>query len=121
MDRRIAYVIIAFVSAILFFVSVGLANWLSGTNPVVGPLILTAGLVVLLGGVFLILVVAMGDSWTEIAAAVTVTAAAILAIAGVLYYYANVGGWAPFIATVGMTFSVALAAVLLFDLISGST
>lgn len=131
MDRRIIYVIIALLSAALFFMAVGYASWGCAGSPLADPckqierlhttgaLLLTAGLVILLGGIFLILLVVMGDSWTEIAAAVATTAAAILAIAAVFYFYDKTNIWSPFIATIAMTLSIALAAVLLFDLISG--
>ncbi|KAH9280836.1 hypothetical protein ECG_07271 [Echinococcus granulosus] len=133
MDRRIAYIIIALVAAILFFVAIGYSGWVcsgsilgpnclkSKVNEATGALLLTAGLLVLIAGIFLILLVVTGTRWSEIASAIIATLAAIMAIAGVFYYLDHMKIWSPFIATIAMSLSVALAAILLFDLITGST
>ncbi len=130
MARQIGYCVIAFFSAFLFFLAVGYSGWpcagsiLSETcrktqrYEVTGALLLTAGLVVLVCAIILILVIVLGGGWTDITAAVLATIAAILSIAGVFYFYDAGSQWSPFIATIAMSFSVALAAILLFDLIS---
>ncbi|KAL5105439.1 hypothetical protein TcWFU_009646 [Taenia crassiceps] len=132
MDRRVAYIIIALVAALLFFVAIGYHGWGCGdsilgpgcirnkVNEVTGALLLTAGLLVFLAAIFLILLVVTESSWSEIASAIIASVAAILAIAGVFYYLDSRKFWSPFIATIGMSLSVALAAILLFDLITGS-
>ena len=79
---------------------------------------MTAGLLILLAGIFLIVLVAMDEDWAEIAGAVFAVLAAIIAIAGVFYYLANTATWSPFIATIAMSLTVAVAAILLFDLIT---
>ncbi|VDM34462.1 unnamed protein product [Hydatigera taeniaeformis] len=131
MDRRIGYIIIALVAALLFFVAIGYHGWACGDsilssnclrfkiNEVTGALLLTAGLLILVAGIFLIVLVLTETSWSEIAAAVIAIVAAILAIAGVFYYLDHMGMWSPFIATIAMSLSIALAAILLFDLITG--
>ena len=130
MDRRIAYIIVALLAALLFFLAVGYNGWGCGdsilgtncikvkVNEITGALLLTAGLLILLASIFLILVVALGDSWTEIVSAVFATLAAIIGIAGVFYYLDSHGNWSPFIATIAMSLTVALAAILLFDVIT---
>lgn len=132
MDRRIVYIIIALLAALLFFVAIGYSGWACGesilgphcikfkVNETTGALLLTAGLLILIAGIFLIVLVVTGTSWSEIASAVVATVAAILAIAGVFYYLDHMKIWSPFIATIAMSLSVALAAILLFDLITGS-
>ncbi|CDI96990.1 expressed conserved protein [Echinococcus multilocularis] len=133
MDRRVAYIIIALVAAILFFVAIGYNGWGCGdgilgpnclrskVNEVTGALLLTSGLLVLIAIVFLILLVATEASWSEIASTVIATLAAIIALAGVFYYLDHRQIWSPFIATIAMSLTVALAAILLFDLITSNT
>ncbi|VDD82626.1 unnamed protein product [Mesocestoides corti] len=123
----------AFVAAFFFFLAVGYSGWpCSGSilaEPcsrtfylqTTGAILLTAGLVVFVGAIILILVVTMGDSWTEIVSAVLVTIAAILSIAGVFYYLHTTNQWSPFFSTIAMTLTVALASMLLYDLISSHT
>ncbi|VDK24299.1 unnamed protein product [Taenia asiatica] len=130
MDRRLGYVFVALVAAILFFVAIGYNGWECGdsilgpkcinlkVHEITGALLLTAGLIILLAAVFLILVVTNGSSWTEIASTVAATIASIIAIAGVFYYLNSRNLWSPFIATTAMSLTVALAAILLFDLIT---
>lgn len=130
MDRRLGYIFVALVAAILFFVAVGYNGWGCGdsilgpkcitskVHEIAGALLLTAGLIILLAAIFLILVVTNGSNWTEIASTVAATIAAIIAIAGVFYYLNSRNLWSPFIATTAMSLTVALAAILLFDLIT---
>ncbi|VDK22807.1 unnamed protein product [Taenia asiatica] len=131
MDQRIGHILIAFVAALLFFVAIGYTDWACGgsilgsnclrsnVNTVTGALLLTAAFLILLAGIFLIVLMVTGAEWSEITSAAVATAAAILAIAGVFYYLNKRGLWSPFIATIAMSLSVALAAILLFDLIIG--
>ncbi|KAL5960568.1 hypothetical protein TSMEX_011707 [Taenia solium] len=130
MDRRLGYVFVALAAAILFFVAIGYNGWGCGdsilgpkcinlkVHEITGALLLTAGLIILLAAIFLILVVTNGSSWTEIASTVAATIASIIAIAGVFYYLNSRNLWSPFIATTAMSLTVALAAILLFDLIT---
>ncbi|KAL5105383.1 hypothetical protein TcWFU_002490 [Taenia crassiceps] len=130
MDRRLGYVFVALVAAILFFVAIGYNGWGCGdsilgpkcinsnVHKTTGALLLTAGLIILLAAIFLTLVVTKDSSWTEIASAVAATIASIIAIAGVFYYLNSRNLWSPFIATTAMSLTVALAAILLFDLIT---
>lgn len=132
MDRRIGHIIIALSAAILFFVAIGYTDWACGgsilgsnclqykVNEVTGALLLTAAFLILITGIFLIVLVTTGAEWSEITSAVVATAAAILALAGVFYYLNERGLWSPFIATIAMSLTVALAAILLFDLVTGS-
>ncbi|EUB59684.1 hypothetical protein EGR_05446 [Echinococcus granulosus] len=131
MDQKIIYVIIAIISAILFFFAIGFNGWscggsifsdtclISTVNEVTGALLLTAGLLVLLGGIFLIVLVVKGDTWANIVATVVVIIAALLSLAGVLYYLDQRELWSPFLASVAMSFTMALAAILVADLATG--
>lgn len=133
MDRRIGYIIIALLSALLFFLAVGYHSWPCGGSPLsqgcirykvyetTGALILTAGLLIFICGIFLIIVLVMDETWAEITSTVFAILAAIIAIAGVFYYYERGSEWGPFIATIGMSLTTALAAILLFDLITALT
>ncbi|KAH9280839.1 hypothetical protein ECG_07272 [Echinococcus granulosus] len=130
MDRRLGYVFVALLAAILFFVAVGYSGWGCGdsilgprcinqkVHEITGALLLTAGLIIFLAAIFLVLVVTDGSSWTEIVSTVATTVAAIIAIVGVFYYLNSRNLWSPFIATTAMSLTVALAAILLFDLIT---
>ncbi|VDO11120.1 unnamed protein product [Rodentolepis nana] len=133
MDRRIGYIIIALLSALLFFLAVGYNGWPCGGSPLsdrckrlklyetTGALILTAGLLALLCGIILIFALLKGGDWTEIASLVLALLAAIIGMAGVFYYYDNSAWWGPFIATVGMSLTIALAGIILFDVITSRT
>lgn len=132
MDRRIAYIVIALLAALLFFLAIGYNGWGCGgsilgpdcikhnTNKVTGALLLTAAFLVLIAGILLTLRVAAEYDWSETASAIIACIASILAMAGVFYYLDHMGIWSPFIATIAMSLCVAVAAILLFDLITGS-
>lgn len=131
MDQKIIYIVIAIISAILFFFAIGFNGWSCGgsifsdtclvskVNEVTGALLLTAGLLILLGSIFLIVLVVHGDTWANIVATVLVIIAALLSLAGVLYYLDKRDLWSPFLASIAMAFTVALAAVLVADLVTG--
>ncbi|VDK22805.1 unnamed protein product [Taenia asiatica] len=128
MDRRIAYIIIALSAAILFFVAIGYNGWGCGDSilgpnclkikmhEVTGALLLTAGLLILIVVALLILFVATESGWSQIACTVVATLAALISIAGVFYYLDHRRIWSPFIATIAMSLTVALTAILLFDI-----
>ncbi|EUB59681.1 hypothetical protein ECG_07269 [Echinococcus granulosus] len=130
MNRRIAYIIIALVAAILFFLAIAYSGWgcdgsilgpnclLSKGNEVTGALLLTAGLLIFIAGIFLIILVVTETMWSEIASTVIAILSAIIAIAGIFYYLDHMKSWSPFIATIAMSLTIALAAVLLFDRIT---
>ncbi|CDI96988.1 expressed protein [Echinococcus multilocularis] len=133
MDRRIAYIIIALIASILFFIAIGYYDWTcGGSNPgpscikteakeVIGALLLTAGLLILIAGIFLIIFVVTKFPPSETASVVIAILAAIIAISGVFYHLYQVGIWSPFIATIAMSLSAELAAILLIDLITSKT
>lgn len=130
MDRKIVYVILALAAAFLYFFAIGFDGWSCGgsilgenclrfeVNKVAGALLLTAGLVVCIAGVLLILLILLDYSWSVIAACVLAVISAILSIAGVFYYVDAHKNWSPFIATAAMTLTVALSVILIFDLIT---
>lgn len=129
MDRRIGYIIVALLAALLFFVAIGYKGWFCGES-ILGPncgkfevskttggLLLTAGLLIFLAAVFIIIHLAMGASWAGIVAAVLTVISAILSIAGVFYYLDKYNIWSPFIASMGMSFTIALSAIIIMDLV----
>ncbi|VDK22470.1 unnamed protein product [Taenia asiatica] len=130
MDRQIAYVVIAFVASLLFFVAIGYDGWRCGGSilgpfcrqvkefEIIGALILTAALLTVIAAIVLILSILMGNSLTKIVSAVITTIAATLAIAGTFYYLHFLGLWSPFIATMAMTLVIVLAALILTDFIT---
>lgn len=131
MDRRFAYVIVALISALLFFLAAGYKGWecrdsiLSQrcifkliSRETLAALIVTAGVLILLAGIFLIILILRDDDWTQIISAVLAILAAIIGMAGVLYYLDHVDTKSPFFATIAMTLSIALAAILVFDVIT---
>ena len=130
MDRRIGYIIVALIGALLFYVAIGYSGWFCGESilgsrclnselaRVTGGLLITAALLITFAAVFLIIEYIKGARWANIVAVVFTLISAILAIAGVFYYIDNTGFWSPFIAAMGMSFTIALAAILLMDIIS---
>ncbi|KAL5960569.1 hypothetical protein TSMEX_011708 [Taenia solium] len=130
MDRKIVYIILALAAAFLFFFAIGFDGWGCGGsilgsnclrfnfNEVTGALLLTAGLVVLIAGIILIIIIFRDFSWSVIVASVLAVISAILSIAGVFYYVDVHRTWSPFIATAAMTLTVALSVILIFDLIT---
>ncbi len=128
MDRRIIYVVIALIAAMMFFLAIGYDGWGCGgsifsdgckklsRHETTGALLLVSGLVVLAGAIIMILVIVLNRPWTDIAAAVVIAVAAILAIAAVFFYYDVVGIWSPFISTMAMTLTISLAVVLIFEI-----
>ncbi|VDM18521.1 unnamed protein product [Hydatigera taeniaeformis] len=130
MDRRVGYVIVALVAAVLFFLAIGYNGWgcndsilgpkciSDKTHEVTGALLLTAAIIITIASIFLILVVTDVWAWSEITSTVTTAMAAIIAMAGVFFYLNSRNLWSPFIATTAMSLTVALAAILLFDLIT---
>lgn len=132
-DHRVGYIVLAIIAAILYFTAIGYSGWdckgsiLSAectkykVNLTTGALLLTAGLVVFVASLFLIAVVVKGNVWLDIVSTVLTGAAAILAMAGVFYYLNSRNIWSPFVATIAMSITVALAAILIFDHCSFST
>ncbi len=128
MDRRIIYVVIALMAALLFFIAIGYDGWGCGgsifsesckklsRHETTGALLLVSGMVVLAGAILMILVIVLNKSWANIAATVVTAVAAILAIAGVFFYYDVAGMWSPYISTIAMTLTISLAFVLIFEL-----
>lgn len=134
MASQVGSLIIALIAALLFFLAIGYHGWPCGSSVLssncirnkiyetTGALLLTAGLLVFVAAIFLIVVLATDADWSEIVATVFATVSAVLAIAGVFYYIDRIHGqWSPFLATVAMALNVALAAILLSDLITSNT
>ncbi|EUB59682.1 hypothetical protein ECG_07268 [Echinococcus granulosus] len=129
-DHRWGCFVLALVAAILFFTAIGYGGWTctgsifskdcvqSNVNATTGALLLVAGLVVFFASISLIVAVTKGKKWADILSIVLTVIAAILAIAGVFYYLNSKNIWSPFIATIAMSLTVALAAILIFDHIS---
>ena len=129
MDRRVIFVITSLLAALLSFLAVGynglgcdgsILDWTcitSKVNKTTGALLLTAGLLIFLAGIILILMIAMGDSWTEIGSAVV----AAITIPGVIYYlYAIPWNGSQFLAVIAMIITVGLACAMIIDLIKSS-
>ncbi|KAL5960563.1 hypothetical protein TSMEX_011702 [Taenia solium] len=126
-DHRVGYIFLALIAAILYFTAIGYSGWdcsgsilgmectKSEVNLTTGALLLTAGLVVFIASLFLIAAVTKGKDWMDILSTVLTVIAAILAMGGVFYYLDTKNIWSPFIATIAMSVTVALAAILIFD------
>ncbi|VDL42052.1 unnamed protein product [Hymenolepis diminuta] len=133
MDRKIGYLIISIIATILFMVAIGYAGWgcggsilsqrcikLSKIYEITGALLLTAGLLVFIAGVFILLYMLKGFGWSNIIATVACFIAAILALAAMFYYYDSGNIWSPFIATIAMSLNVALAGMLVFEIVGSN-
>ena len=128
MDRRIGYITVALLAALLYFVAIGYPGWLCGesilgptcsqleSSKTTGGLLTTAGLLIVIAAILLIVGYAKNVTWAGTAAAIVTTMSAIIAIAGVFLYLHLNFLWSPVIATIGMSFSIALATILLFGL-----
>lgn len=130
MARRISCLILALIATLLFFLAIGYNGWeCSGiilgsnckNNPVhetTGALLLTAGLLVFAAAIFIIFLMLWNHTWSNYMAAAVGFIAAILAIAALFYYFSSHKHfWSPFIATIAMSLTIALAISLITDLI----
>ena len=122
------------IAALLFFLAVGYNGWkcgpsiLSGpctsnvNNPTTGALLLCAGFVIFLEAILYIFVTVTDSYYVAVAATFVVGFAAILGMAGVFYYYHNEDPprWSPTIAIMGMSISVTLACMTLYDFAAGT-
>ena len=129
LKEKIAYIIVALLATILFFLAVGYNGWgcndsILGpncikvkVNEITGALLVTAGLLIFIAAVLLLVVIRRPHWPVEITAGVFAALAAVVSIAGVFYYLDTLGQWSPFIATIAMALSVALATFILTDLI----
>ncbi|VDL42058.1 unnamed protein product [Hymenolepis diminuta] len=128
-DRRLAYLIIALVATLLFMVAIGYNGWQCGDS-ILGPkcirykayqttgaLLLTAGLFVFVGAIFILLAMLKDFEWAGFVALASTFIAAILALAAMFYYFDIFKVWSPFIGTIAMSLTIALAGMLIFDLI----
>ena len=130
MDRKIGFIFVALIAAILFYISIGYPGWGCGEEilssvctkfdvyRITGALILTAALLVTIAAIFLIIELSLGLKWANIIAIVLTALSAILAIAGVFYYLDSVNRWSPFLAAMAMSFTIALVVILLMDIFS---
>ena len=117
-------------AALPFFFSVGYNGWGCGgsifsrrctlqciCSERVGALLLTAGALILLATIFLALFILRDEDWCIVVSAICATLAAIIGMAGVFYYINHGSLISPYLATIVMTLSIALAAFLIFDVI----
>ena len=81
-DRRVSSINVSLLAALLYFFAIGYNRWGWGDN-ILGSYCIktkvyeTTGAILLTAGIFLILRVVLGDSWTEIVSAVFTTLAAM--------------------------------------------
>lgn len=130
-DFKIISIAIAVVAAFLFLISISIDGWGCGgsilseacstlrVNRVTGDLLMTAALLVVIGAVFLILFAVKNTSWSISIASVTTAAGALLSFTGVIYYLGKHQWWSPFLATFAMSFTIALAIILVAYLAYG--
>lgn len=117
----------ALAAAVMFFVAIGYEGWDCGANilskacqnggdyRLTGYLLLAAGPVVLLAGIFL---AACSCSWGATVACVLAVISAALSIAGMVLFGVARLQLSHFIATAAMTLMTALSGALIFDLAS---
>ena len=125
------YIFATLLVALFLFLSTGYHGWNCGGSvftgecgnlqfmKTVGGLLITGGLLILIATVIISLRVAKFSRHLDIVAAVVAVISTIFSSAGVFYYYDHTNLWSPFIASMGMTISFALVAVLIIDVITG--
>nr|CDS30342.2 hypothetical transcript [Hymenolepis microstoma] len=130
MDVRIQHLILATIATILFMTAIGYDGWNCGDsilsqrcikhdkrNEITGAILLTAGLLVFTSGAFTLIYLLKRFKWAKIAATGATFIAAILASAAMFFYHTFVIGWSPFIAAMAMSLTIALAIILICDLV----
>ena len=133
MDRKIGYIFVALIAALLYFVAIGYPGWFCGES-ILGPtcgqlevskttggLLVTAGLLIVIAAILLIVSLMKNLEWASTGAAIVTTMSAIIATVGVFYYLHQHYLWSPLIATMAMSFTMALSAILLTSLIGGTS
>ncbi|CDI96997.1 expressed conserved protein [Echinococcus multilocularis] len=132
MNFKIAHIFAALFSAFLLFLAIGYNGWncngsvFSGNcgqleyMRTVGGLLLTAGIITCIVAILIILDLVHCASGLDIAAAATVTISTIFSAAGVFFYFNNTHVWSPFLATMAMTISFVLTALLIIDAAMGN-
>ncbi|CDI96981.1 expressed protein [Echinococcus multilocularis] len=126
MDRKMWYLICALVAALLFFLAIGYDGWQCGSSilsgdchlRVTGALLLTAGLVLFLTGILLIILIVFDYFWSAVAACVLAVISAVLSLTGVCYFAKFLTVSSPLIATVAMTLTTALSCIHFFELVT---
>ena len=131
MNLKYFYIATAIIVAFLLFLAIGYDGWGCGGSAFsdgcdkwekmkkVGALLLTAGLLILLVALFIGLQFSSYGRGMSIAALIFVIISTVLSVAGVFYYYDKTSIWSPFIATMGMTVSIVLTVLLIYDFIHG--
>ncbi|VDM18520.1 unnamed protein product [Hydatigera taeniaeformis] len=128
MDRNVLYAVFAFAAALLFFVAIGYDGWrCEGSiisksclghphNDVTGALLITAGLIILIADIFLLLPIIIYFSWGATVACVLTVISAIFAMVGTFLHVHVNHLWSPSLASVATTLTVILSSILVFDL-----
>ncbi|KAL5962561.1 hypothetical protein TSMEX_009677 [Taenia solium] len=130
MNRRLVYVAFALAAATLFFVAIGYDGWNCkggilaeecqkvGAYRLTGILLLAAGSVVSLAGIFLIFLTVCKCAWSATVACILAVVSAALSITSMVFYTNTLNYWSPFIATAATALMTALSGTLIFDLAS---
>ncbi|VDK21169.1 unnamed protein product [Taenia asiatica] len=130
MNTKFAHIFGALLTALLLFLAVGYHGWICigsvfsedckhlGYMQTVGGLLITAGILICLAALIIILAIFRCADWLNLAALSVVILSTIFSAAGVFFYYNNTHTWSPFMATIAMTISFVLTALLLIDVIS---
>ena len=126
-DRRIGAIIIGLTATLLFFLSIGLADWSCQDSilghrcinllvgKVTGSLLLVAGFLIVLNTVFLVVAKIWDDVRFQAMSIIICAVATILSLAGMIYYLRDQPTISPYIAVAAMSVSFTLTLILLFD------
>lgn len=130
MNNKFAHIFSALLAALLLFLAVGYHGWACigsafsedckqvGFMRTVGGLLVTAGILICLAALIIVFAILRCADWLNLAAVSVVILSTIFSAAGVFFYYSNTHIWSPFMATIAMTISFVLTALLLIDVIS---
>ena len=131
MSNKVTYTLVTLVAAVVLLVAVSIDGWGCGgsilcdkcksedKDKVTGPLLLCAGVCLLIALIFFIVLLASENGWSSIVATTFIVLATVLAGAGVLYYLNQSNTWSVYLSTVATTITVILAVFLISDLHTG--
>lgn len=130
MDPMIKNIVIAFLAAFIFSISIGVDGWGCGgsilsksciyqkSNEATGALLVAATIFVVACAIFMILLILLDEIWTYLAACLSALLAFLFSFAGILHHIDTQEWWSPFMSTIAFAFTLVLTIQLVADVIA---